>query len=116
MSNKDFFKYHEHQFYNLSCNHPVSIHFGIFDGGVQKIKIYLNDRPILGGVIKFGKRGFDAELSYLDFHHCKFSPYELQEWCPGAFGHFTNYFQWLSRLSIYIDYILSKNPNITLPY
>lgn len=64
------------------------------------------------GSVVLTSRCIHTKISYYDVYQCKFSPYELNEWCPALFLPWTNYLHWLKYMRIALEIFFESNPKL----
>ena len=117
MSNKEFFKSMEYQFYNLNTSRPMALHFGSLQPDLsQRCKVFSEGTHLFDLFVQLHKRKISSEISYHNFLDCLHSPYELQRWCCGLFRGQSNYFAFISQLERDLDYVVKAHSGLFLPY
>lgn len=53
-----------------------------------------------------------TQIFYSDPNLCKFSPYELREWCPAIFLPYTNYLHWRKFMKVALEIYVESNPKL----
>lgn len=62
--------------------------------------------------IHLTRRSILTSIDYTIVDLCKFSPFELREWCPAIFLPYTNYLHWQKFLRIALEIYVESNPKV----
>lgn len=85
-----------------SCSNHPSFQFFVFKLDGSPVDLY--------GEVSLTPRCIHTTIDYLHPDSCKFSPYELREWCPAIFLPWTNYLHWLKYLRVALEIFVESNP------
>ncbi len=77
-------------------------------------EVFTLDGKFVGlyGNVALTRRCIHTDIFYSDVNLCKFSPYELREWCPAIFLPWTNYLHWRKYLRIALEIFVESNPRL----
>lgn len=110
MTNKNFFTAISVDGLKLGSDFELRCFFHTLDSFVFSVLFSGNSLP-LHVKVRLTKRSIITDIYYTDLNICKYSPYELREWCPAIFLPYTNFLHWQKFLKIAFEIFIETNPN-----